>query len=700
MKLNSFTLVAILLFFVTANVFSQESPKIKKEEFNVSDMGFKEAWKGVKKGNKFYKIKQKGAYQVAIEHYLVAYEYNPDCSELNYRLGICYLMIYDEDKAKELIVEAYEYNSFVAKDIHYWLGRVYHLNNEFDKAIEEYKTYRDNLTEKEVKKDPHNVNKCIEECKIGIKYVENPKNVLIDNLGEGVNSEYPDYAPVWAPYDSVIFFTSRRSTNAKGKKAKRNKKVSYEFYEDIFFTSYKNGVWKDAGQFGKPINTKGNDASVAVNPNGNLLLVYRGKKRNGGIYITNYDSNKERWTKPKQVIRKINKKNYKESTLTFSKDSTTVYFVSDRKGGVGGKDIWYSKRKGNSNSGWSRPKNMGTDVNSIYNEEAVFLTKNDSVLYYSSQGHGTMGGYDVFRSYRLPDGRWSEPENLGYPLNTAGDDLFFVTNRSMRSGYFTSNGQEDCYGDNDLYEFFFYDKKEPDADEPDDDDLIAYIKRPVNELIMEEPVPITTMQLTVLKLTVVEYESLIPLAATIEIIDNETQELIQTIQTNVNTGKCTVMLPSGKDYGMTVNSPGYMFHSDNVIVPEATGYNEVEKEVQLLPVNPGAKIVLSNVFFDSGKHKLKEESFPELTKLARVFSLYPKLVIEISGHTDSQGAAGANKALSERRAKACVDYMVSIGVQENQLTSAGYGEDEPRDTNKTKEGRANNRRVEAKIISN
>jgi len=699
MKLKSYFIVAILLFFVTANVFSQESPKIKKDEFIISDLGAKDAWKAVKKGNKLYKQKLKGSYQMAIEHYSAAYEYNKNNAALNYRLGVCYMAVYDEDKALIHIKEAYDNDIYVAKDVHFWLGRVHHLNNEFDKAIKEYKTYRDGLTEKETQLNKYNVNKYIDECKLGVEKVENPVSVLIDNLGKGINSEYPDYSPIYAAYDSIVFFTSRRPETTKGK---RNKSVSNEYFEDVFFTSYKNGEWRPAGQFGKPINKKGNDASVAVNPHGNQLLIYRGKKRSGGIYITDYNKMREKWSKPKQVIKRINKKQYKESSLTFSNDSTTVYFISDRKGGVGGKDIWYSKRRGNSNSGWVKPKNINTimnsKVNTEFDEESVFLTKNDSVLYFSSKGHGTMGGYDVFRSFRLPDGRWSDPENLGYPLNTAGDDIFFVTDRNMRSGYFTSNGQEDCYGDYDIYEFFFYEKKDMSGD--DEDDLIAYIVRPVNELYMEQPVVIMTMQLTVVKGIVSEYETLKPLAATIEIVDNSTQEIIQTIQTNASTGEYMVMLPSGKDYGMSVNADGYMFHSENFVIPTANGYQEIIKDIQLLPVNPGSKIVLRNVFFDSGKHALRPESYPELTKLAQVFALYPNLVIEISGHTDSQGSASSNKALSQRRAQSCVDYMVSLGVDINHISAVGYGEEQPVADNKTKEGRQLNRRVEAKIISN
>ena len=553
-----------------------------------------------------------------------------------------------------------------------------------------------------MKKKQYRLNKYIEECNNGKKFVENPISILIDNLGEGINTKYPEYAPVYAPYDSVVFFTSRRNTTIKEKTNKRNRILTNDYYEDIYFTSYKAGEWHDAKIFPKPINKRrSNEASVAVDPHGNQLLVYRGNKGSGGIYITDYNLDNEKWNRPKKVIRRISKGKYRETTLTFTHDSLTVYFISNNKKGVGGKDIWYSRRRGNSNSGWTKPKNMnemGTKINTEYNEEAVFLTKNDSVLYFCSQGHNSMGGYDFFRTYQLPDKTWSEPENVGYPLNTADDDMFIFVNESQRTGYFASAGQEDNYGEFDLFEYFFYSEK--DVFQNDEDDLIAYIKRPVNELSMEDPVKITTMQLTVIKGVVSEYETLKPLEATIEITNNQTQKIVQNIKTNATTGAYMVMLPAGFDYGMAVSCPGYMFHSENFNVPKANGYQEIIKDIQLLPIDPGSKIVLNNVFFDTGKHFLRPESYPELNRLAQAFTLYPNLVIEISGHTDSQGSNKSNQALSQRRAQAVVDYLISIGVQQTHLIAKGYGEDQPRATNKTKEGRQLNRRVEAKIINN
>ena len=691
------TIILLSVFFITP-LFSQEQVKIKKKDFYTTDIEFKDAWKDFRKGHHLFNQNKKGSYQLAIDLLQNAYEYNPDYALLNYELGVSYIIVSDEINGLKFIEDAFDLDPNVSEDIHYWLARAYHLNSEFDNAIDEYKFYRDALSAKDLKKQSTKLNKLISECESGKSLIQSPVNVLIYNLGEDINSKYPEYAPVFAPYDSIVFFTSRRPETTGGR---RNRVISNEFYEDIYYTSALKGVWQPSAQMPKPINSKGNDASVAVNPTGNGMLIYKGKKGMGNIFISFKETKNDgtvKWKKPKQVIKKLNRKKYRESSLTFNHDSTKVFFVSNRKKGYGGKDIWMSMRRGNSNSGWTKPVNIGKNVNTIYNEESVFLLDNDSTLYFASKGHNTMGGYDIFRSHLLPDGRWGEPENVGYPLNTPADDMFIFVNKDKRTGYYTSAGQEENYGDMDLYEFFFYSPK--DAFNDDEDDLIAYIKAPVNELSMEKPVKIKTMRMTVVMGIVSEYETMKPLYARIEIIDNATQEVIQTIMTNATTGDYTVMLASGKDYGMSVNAEGYMFHSENFNIPLANGYQEIRKDVQLLPVNPGSKITLRNVFFDSGKWDLKPASFPELNRLAEAFDLYPNLVIEISGHTDSQGSASSNENLSQNRAQAVVDYLVSINVARTHLIAKGFGEIQPVADNNTTEGRALNRRVEAKIISN
>ncbi len=682
--------VALTLFFSS---FSQTVPKIKKSEFFTVENGFDEAWKAFKKGHRLFKEKKKGSFQQAIDYLNQAYDYNPDYAPLVYELGISYLMISDEKNAMKFLEDAFDLNPKLTPDIHFWLGRAYHLNYRFDDAIEEYEMYQNSLDDKLLKKQGPAIKKLIDECETGKELVAHPKNVIITNLGENVNTQWPEYAPVFASYDSVVFFTSRRPNTTGGK---RNFKVSNEYYEDIYFTSALNGVWQKPGQFGKPVNSKKNDASIGVDKTGKVLLIYRGKEK-GSMYITTYNSMKEKWSRPKNVIRRLNKRKTKESTLTFSHDSTTVYFVSNRKGGFGKKDIWYSKKRGLSNSGWSKPVNLGKPINTKYDEEAVFLMGDDKTMYFASKGHNTMGGYDIFKTVKQPDGRWSEPQNLGYPINTPGDDLFFFMNPDKRTGYFASNGQADSYGDFDIYEFFFYTPKEPLGDNSPDD-LIAYLKEPVSEIVLEDPVMIKTMRLVLLKGQIYEWENHKPIAGTVDIINDITGEVEQQAKANSNGEYSTTIIP-GKSYTLIAWAKGYAKKKDYVSLPKNTDSTEVIRNFELLPINPGAKAKL-RVYFETAKATLKPESFPELDRFAQIMKLYPGLIVEIQGHTDSRGSEAYNLKLSQARADAVRDYLISKGIEPDRLIAKGYGESQPVVPNDTPEHMAMNRRVEAHIIAN
>ncbi len=686
-------LIFLMALAISFTSYAQKPYKvqIKSKDFHTVDAGYKQAVKDLHKGTRFFRKNTLGGYRQAVKYLKNAVEYNADYAPLNYELGISYLMIGDEKQGLKYIEQAFNLNPDVAPDIHLWLGRAYHLNSQFDDAIDEYLLYKNSLSERELAKQGKLIDYYIQQCNNGIELKDKELPVIITNLGEGVNSPYPEYAPVFAPFDSIVYYTSRRPSEFNHK---RNIYLDDDYYEDIYYTSYKNGKWHKPALFPKPVNSKGNDASVAINPYGTEIIIRRGAGK-GTFYIAKRKHD-DKWKKPKEVIKKINRKGSMETTLTFSHDSSVVYFVSDRPGGYGGKDIWMVKRSGM--GGWSKPKNLGPVINTPYDEEGVFIAQNDSVLYFASKGHNSIGGYDIFRSYKLPDGRWTEPENLGFGINTPEDDLYIFVNQDGRTGYFTSRGH-DGYGDFDIFDFFFYTPK-PSFLEDAKHSLLAFKNEPVNEITLEPPVPIKTLRLTVVKGIVTEYATNKPLNATIEIVDNETQEVIQVIKTNATTGEYIVMLPSGKNYGMSVNAPGHMFYSENFDIPAAQGYTEIHKDIQLMPIDPGSKIVLRNVFFDVNSATLKPESYPELNRLAEILKRYPGIVVEISGHTDNTGSFQYNMKLSQRRAESVVMYLISQGVPASALVAKGYGPTKPIAPNDTPEGRALNRRVEVKVLVN
>ncbi|RKX18801.1 MAG: hypothetical protein DRP35_08705, partial [Candidatus Zixiibacteriota bacterium] len=223
---------------------------------------------------------------------------------------------------------------------------------------------------------------------------------------------------------------------------------------------------------------------------------------------------------------------------------------------------------------------------------------------------------------------------------------------------------------------------------------------PVMETSMEKTVAIKTMRLTIIKGTVKDAITLKPVGAKIEIVDNEKNEVVSTTSSNASTGKYLISLPSGKNYGINVKAEGYLFHSENFQIPAATGYQEIIKDILLNKMEVGQKVVLKNIFFDYAKATLRPESFPELNRLLKLLTDYPKLKIEVSGHTDNRGSRTTNTRLSNNRAKAVYDYLIANGIDATRLTYKGYAFDQPIATNDTDEGRQQNRRVEFKVLSN
>jgi outer membrane protein OmpA-like peptidoglycan-associated protein len=286
---------------------------------------------------------------------------------------------------------------------------------------------------------------------------------------------------------------------------------------------------------------------------------------------------------------------------------------------------------------------------------------------------------------------------MGYPVNTPDDDVFFVISASGKHGYyasFNSNG----YGEKDIYMITFLGLEKPMVMN-NEDNLLASLTAPVKETVMAPTVQIKEAQLTILKGVITDDLTKKPLEATIEIIDNLKNEVIASFTSNSSTGKYLVSLPAGRNYGIAVKKENYLFHSENFDIPNTAAYQEVVKDVALKNIAVGSKIILKNIFFDFDKATLRPESTNELERLTKLLNDVPTLKIEISGHTDSKGADAYNKTLSNNRAKAVVEYLIKKGIAADRLTSVGYGEEQPIDTNDTEEGRQMNRRTEFKILS-
>src|SRR5690606_2363090 len=346
----------------------------------------------------------------------------------------------------------------------------------------------------------------IDQCKTAKELVANPVRVFIDNLGGIVNSKYPEYGAIISADESVMMFTSRRNSTTGG----MIDPGLNEYYEDIYITKKTNGRWSAPENIGSPVNTEEHDATVAVAPDAQSMIIYIDDKGDGNLYETKLVGTS--WSKPKKMNKNINTK-YHESSASYSSDGKTLYFVSNKPdGGLGNRDIYVTQWDENLQD-WGPATNLGASINTKYNEESVLIHPDGKTLYFSSQGHKSMGGYDIFVSEKQDNGTWSEPKNLGYPINTVDDDVFFIINSSGRRGYYSSF-KSDGYGEKDIYMITFLGPEKP-MQTSSEDNLLASIAKPVSEKVIEKVVNTDAKKITILKGIISDEKTKQPLGASI-----------------------------------------------------------------------------------------------------------------------------------------------------------------------------------------
>ncbi len=309
-----------------------------------------------------------------------------------------------------------------------------------------------------------------------------------------------------------------------------------------------------------------------------------------------------------------------------------------------------------------------------------------------------MGGTDIFVSYKDEMKQWSDPINLGYPINTPYDDQFFAATANGKYAYISSN-REGGKGGTDIYKVTFW-GPEKQVIVDTEDYLLASIAKPIKDKTIAKEVKVDQQSLTVFKGKVIDAITRKPIDAALEIVDNANGKVISTFKSNSATGKFLLSLPAGTNYGISVKKQNYLFHSENFNLPADGEFNMVDKTIELKNIKIGSKIALRNVFFATGSSTVTAESYPELDRLVKLLSDVPGLKIEISGHTDNQGSDKLNTTLSQERAEAVMAYVASKGIAANRMTAKGYGPTRPVADNNTSAGRQENRRTELEITAN
>jgi len=702
MKKIIYTVIICLSFNLS---FGQDVP-FEKKLFKENKAEFKEALKHLEMGNEYLAdmpvrsigvlapIDKQGLnYRGALEEYLQAYDFNPNSADLNYKIGICYDNV-DKFKMEKYIFEAYKLKPTVVPEIRYYMGVCHHLNGDWKKAISEYNAFG-SIASNDLIALKILATKKIQECRNGEKLSKEKARVWIDNLGESINSKYPDYAPVISADEALMIFTTRRPAEEMS--------LFGGYFEDLYISKRENGLWTPSETLGKPVNVLGqHDATIGLSSDGHTLLVYN-NKGNGDILISKDEDGV--WSKPIKLGKNINTKDYHEPDASLSFDGKTLYFTSNKPGGFGGHDI-YKSFWDEEKERWGEAENLGDMLNTPYEERSVFIHPDGETMYFASKGHNTIGGYDLFYS-KLIDGVWQKPVNFGAPLNTPHDDVQLVVAGNGRYGYYSSY-KAHGYGEKDIYLITFLGpEKLPILS--NEDNLIASIAAPIKEKFIEPEVISEGANMAILTGLIRDEKTKEPLKGNVVLIDNEENKVIAEFTSDAVTGKYLVSLPGGKNYGIAVKREGYLFHSENFVIPNESGFRQYEKNVDLKKVEIGQKIILRNIFFDLSKWSLRNESVNELSRLIKLMNDNPTMKIELSGHTDTRGSAESNRSLSESRAKSVVEYLVDHGINKGRLKYAGYGETQPihsdsiiyaeKSKSKREEMHQNNRRTEFKVLS-
>ncbi len=682
-------LLLITIFFSTA-LIAQRDIAFLKENFPNDKDGFKDARDNIKTADKIFEEGNTSYFNKAIPYYEKAQAFNPESAELNYKLGVSYLHSPVKRMALAYLEKSHaldpEYDSY---NINYLIGKGYHLNEQWDQAIAAYETQLGVLrTAGATDQEFITIRKYLEEAKNGKELSKNKVRAWIDNLGPNVNSAAPEYAPLISTDESVLIITARRENTVGGLKDE----VDNLPFEDLYISKNKGGEWSPLLNLGEDVNTTGHDASSGLSPDGKMLFVFRGTMKGGGdVFMSEIKS--EVWSKPKALGKYINS-NAHESAVALSYDGNELYFVSEKEGGLGGKDIYVSRWDSRKEE-WMEARNLGASINSKYDEDGVFIHPDGKTLYFSSKGHNSMGGNDIFSSERV-NGEWGKPVNIGYPINTPDDDVFFVVAADGRTAYYSSI-RDGGYGEKDIYRITFLGPEKQPVLNVEDQLLVGSPEKNV-ELALQPEVKIRTSRMILLKGLVIDDKTSQPVKAAIDLIDNTSSEVLATFTSDEALGSYLVSLPAGRNYGLNFNADGYLFNSMNFNLPDTAEFAELYKVVRLKKIKIGESIVLRNIFYDYNKSTVRPESESELGRLKELLTENPQIKVEISGHTDNVGGDKYNQELSEARAKSVVDYLTTKGIPAGRMIFVGYGEQEPLATNDTPEGRQENRRTEFKII--
>lgn len=638
------SLLTAILVLSVLSAFSQENslPKSFKELFSDAEYYF-----------------QYGDYREALTLYTQAQKLEPANHNINYRIGVCLLNIPGQKEkalayleyASNKISETYQEGSYKETSappiISLYLGDAYRIKEETDKAIAAYTAFKQQLNVKDVYNHDF-VDQQIKACEKAKIFIAKPAKTTNDII----DFDFPNldlaYAPVISEDGNTLFFTQHK-----------------KFYEALYWCKKVDGKWGTPESINIPLGLDGEISVSSCNTDGSEVFIFVNDHGNGDIYHSTYSKG---WSKATKLNKNINSP-YWETNAAISKDGKTLYFSSNRKGGFGGIDIYRSHK--DAKGEWGPAENLGTTINTPYNEEAPFICEDKEMLFFASQGHENMGGYDIYFSKVNVNG-FSSPINLGYPINTTDDDIYFcpLCGNGIKGIVFKRKNTTKAITQ--LVEIGLI----PQSD-------LAQIS---GSILSQDKAELSNTNIKLFAIDKATGDSIVP----------------KLDETGIN---FTFEVRSGS-YTLVAEADGYQTSKQDIFVPQEVAGSNLPFTFFLIPndVISGEYLTIRSIQFGFDSYVLTRDAQVELEKVFNIMQAYPSVLVEIAGHTDTKGASAYNKSLSMKRAQAAVDFLSAKGIEPSRLVTRGVGAEESIAINNNPDGSDNpmgrrfNRRASIKIL--
>ncbi|HTE29970.1 MAG TPA: OmpA family protein [Chryseolinea sp.] len=597
----------------------------------------------------------RGQFKEAIDLLNQAIDKDKNFVEAYHRLGLTYFSIKQYENAIQQYEKGLSLTTDLSRQKAFWfaMGEPYLLSGQYEKAMKVLSAFISNETTSKPRIDRATM--LFRSAEYALKNQSTKSAYGIHPLSDTVNEYVLQYFPVLTADQKQLIFT-RRLTN--------------DINEDenlVVSTKDDRGRWRRPVSISKNINTRLNEGTCSISADGRKLILTSCTGRDGIGSCDLYQSKKigDDWSVPENLGRNVNSSAW-ESQPSLSADGRTLYFVSDRRSGLGYRDIWVSTL--DDNGQWTKAVNAGKEINSPYDEISPFIHANNRTLFFATNGRPGFGGYDIFFSER-DSASWGTPKNLGPPINDHEEQFSFFVTADGKKGYYS---HEETLESGDSRSQIF-----------------EVIIPPENQIRFRS---------NYVKGIIRDKVSKIPLEAKIELINIKSNLVESLVESDSVSGEYLMVLTQGDEYALYVNKQAYLFKSYNFNYSEVTDFEPIIINIDLEKATEGSVAILNNIFFEVDKYDLQERSIPELQKIIRFLNTNPGVRVEISGHTDNSGSAAYNTKLSEKRAGSVYAFLVQHGIEKNRLLPKGYGPDQPISDNATESGRQQNRRIEFRIV--